>query len=61
MVGFIGILPFLRYVDEGDRGAFRDFVVDRTLERTKQEDSIYFEAFRRINVFARKPWVSGHE
>ncbi len=58
MVGFIeqpSILPFLRYVDECDRGAFRDFVVNGVLERARQEDGTYFEAFRRINVFARKP------
>src|SRR5271157_1631667 len=57
MIGFIEqpmILPFLRYVDGRDRHAFREFVIGRVLENTRQADGTYFEAFRRINVFARK-------
>jgi hypothetical protein len=31
---------------------FRDAVVERMIEKTKQRDGTYFETFRRINVYA---------
>ncbi len=48
------LVPFLKYIDEPVKQQFRDAVVARMLEETKQEDETYFETFRRINVFARK-------
>jgi trans-aconitate methyltransferase len=57
LIGWIdqpSILPFLRYINGPDRSRFRDKVVRRMLERTGQEDGMYFETFRRINVRAVK-------
>ncbi|HEY5914447.1 MAG TPA: methyltransferase domain-containing protein [Verrucomicrobiae bacterium] len=48
------LVPFLPCVVEGDRSRFRDFVVRRMLETTRQPDGRCFETFRRVNVFARK-------
>ena len=49
-----GLVPFLRHVDEKDRQHFRDAVVERMIERTRQSDGTCFETFCRINVLARK-------
>ncbi len=48
------IVPFLSRVSDRDKAAFREFVVGRMIEETKQADGRCFETFRRINVFARK-------
>lgn len=48
------LVPFLAYVNEEKKDAFREFVVHRMLEETKQEDGRCFETFRRINVSAKK-------
>jgi trans-aconitate 2-methyltransferase len=48
------LVPFLPHVEEAGRSRFRDYVVRRMLETTRQPDARYFETFRRINVFARK-------
>ncbi len=48
------IVPFLACVAEPVKASFRDFVVNRMIERTKQEDGRCFETFRRINVTATK-------
>ncbi|HUJ69343.1 MAG TPA: methyltransferase domain-containing protein, partial [Syntrophorhabdales bacterium] len=48
------LVPFLARVAEEDKAAFRGFVVRRMVEETLQPDSTCFEAFRRVNVFARK-------
>lgn len=48
------IVPFLAHVDEKTKGVFREFVVRRMIEKTKQEDGRCFETFRRINVSAQK-------
>ena len=48
------LVPFLACVAEKDRRPFRDAVVERMIERTRQRDGTYFETFRRLNVFARK-------
>jgi len=44
------LVPFLAYVDEQKKDAFREFVVRRMIKATKQEDGRCFETFRRINV-----------
>lgn len=48
------IVPFLVHVDDRKKDDFRDFVVGRMIEETKQEDGRCFETFRRINVSAAK-------
>jgi trans-aconitate methyltransferase len=48
------LVPFLAHVPETDRGAFRDVVVRRMIEETKQADGRCFETFRRINVSGTK-------
>ncbi len=57
MVGWIeqpSIVPFLAVLPETVKKSFRDLVVEKMLERTKKPDGTYFEAFKRINVYARK-------
>ena len=57
MVGWIdqpSLVPFLAKIEEPQKSPFRDFVVSRMLEETKQEDGRCFETFRRINVLAVK-------
>ena len=48
------LVPFLACVAEEDRTPFREFVIVRMIEETKQPDGRCFETFRRVNVFARK-------
>lgn len=48
------LVPFLPNVAPSARQAFREAVVDRMLERTRQTDGRYFETFRRVNLLARK-------
>ncbi len=48
------IVPFLQCIDRPDKKAFRDLIVQRMLDTTRQSNGTYFETFRRINVFARK-------
>jgi trans-aconitate 2-methyltransferase len=48
------LVPFLAYIAAEEKSAFRDFVVRRMIEKTKQVDGRCFETFRRINVLARK-------
>ena len=44
------LVPFLAHLPSDVRKPFRDFVVTRMLEETRQDDRTYFETFRRINV-----------
>ena len=48
------LVPFLAHVPLHDKGAFREFVVRRMIEETRQDDGRCFETFRRINVSATK-------
>ncbi len=48
------LVPFLAFIPDPEKSLFRDFVVNRMIEKTKQEDGRYFETFRRINVSATK-------
>ncbi len=48
------LVPFLAHVADSVKDSFRDFVVSRMMERTRQEDGRCFETFRRINVSAAK-------
>jgi len=57
MIGWIeepSLIPFLAVLPEDLKKPFRDAVVERMIERTKQRDGTYFEIFRRINVYAEK-------
>ena len=53
------LVPFLACVAEEDKALFREFVVGRMIEETKQPDGKCFETFRRVNVFARKSNAMG--
>jgi trans-aconitate 2-methyltransferase len=46
------LVPFLHHLPGADRQRFRDVVVARTLDRTRQADGAFLEKFRRINVRA---------
>ena len=48
------IVPFLKHVPPEGKDSFRDFVTERMILETKQEDSRCFETFRRINLYAIK-------
>ncbi|PKL48676.1 MAG: methyltransferase type 11 [Nitrospira bacterium HGW-Nitrospira-1] len=48
------LVPFLARVPEEDKTPFREFIVRRMIEETRQDDGKCFETFRRINVLARK-------
>jgi len=46
------LVPFLAHLEGPDRQRFRDIVLDRMVECTRQADGTFLEAFRRINVRA---------
>ncbi len=48
------LVPFIAAVPDPAKASFRDFVVRRMREETKQEDGRFFETFRRINVSGTK-------
>lgn len=48
------LVPFLAYVDDEDRRAFRDEVVRRMIATTRQPDGTFFETFRRVHVWAKR-------
>lgn len=54
MVEEAGLVPFIAVLPEDLKKLFRDTVVKRMIERTKQRDGTYFEIFRRIKVYAEK-------
>jgi len=48
------IVPFLTCVPEAGKASFREYVVRRMVEETRQADGRHFETFRRIHLLARK-------
>ena len=48
------LVPFMTFIAEQEKPSFREFVVSRMIEETKQADATCFETFRRINLLARK-------
>ncbi|MCP4552032.1 MAG: methyltransferase domain-containing protein [Bacteroidetes bacterium] len=48
------IVPLLKCVEEEDKQKFRDTVVSRMIQETKQADGTCFETFRRVNLLAEK-------
>jgi trans-aconitate 2-methyltransferase len=55
LIGWIdqpSLVPFLAHLQGSDRQRFRDIVVDRMVECTRQANGIFLEVFRRINMRA---------
>ena len=48
------LVPLLFHLPEQKRVSFRDYVVERMIEETLQDDGTCFETFRRINMTAEK-------
>jgi trans-aconitate 2-methyltransferase len=48
------LVPLLPFIPEAKRSEFRDTVVQRMIEETRQNDGRCFETFRRINLLAFK-------
>lgn len=48
------LVPFLKEIVDKDRATFRNAVVERMVQATRQPDGRCFETFRRINILARK-------
>lgn len=48
------LVPFLAHVPESVKPRFREYVIKRMIERTRQSDGRCFETFRRINAAARR-------
>jgi len=48
------IVPFIKLVDESTKESFRNEVIQKMIDKTKQTDGRCFETFRRINVYAIK-------
>jgi len=48
------LVPFLARVPDSDKRFFREYVVERMIGKTKQDNGAYFETFRRINASACK-------
>jgi trans-aconitate methyltransferase len=48
------LVPLLPYVPERGKAAFREYVIKKMIEETRQDDGRCFETFRRINVSAHK-------
>ena len=48
------LVPFLAHVPDGQKSRVREYVVNRMIEETRQDDGRCFETFRRINVSAHK-------
>ena len=48
------LVPFVVHVPDPVKNSFRNFVVNRMIEKTKQSDGTCFETFRRINISAMK-------
>jgi trans-aconitate 2-methyltransferase len=59
LVGWIdqpSLVPFLKEIRDTARAMeFRNAVVQEMLNVTRRSEGEYFETFRRLNVFARKP------
>lgn len=57
LIGWVdqpSLVPFLACIAEKDKSAFREYVIGKMIQETKQDDGRFFETFRRINLFARK-------
>lgn len=48
------LVPFMKFVPDEHKEDFRQFVIDRMIQKICQADGRCFETFRRINVVAKK-------
>lgn len=48
------LVPFMKLVPDEHKEDFRQFVIERMIQKTCQADGRCFETFRRINVVAKK-------
>jgi len=48
------LVPFLEVIPAKEKQGFRNYVVEKMIQATRQPDGRCFEPFRRINVWARK-------
>ena len=48
------IVPFIQCISDNKKKNFRDTVIKRMIEKTKEDDGRCFETFRRIDVKAVK-------
>jgi trans-aconitate methyltransferase len=48
------LVPFITCIEEQDKKSFREFVIQRMIEETRQDNGTCFETFRRINLLAQK-------
>ncbi|MCP3888456.1 MAG: methyltransferase type 11, partial [Desulfobulbaceae bacterium] len=48
------LVPLLPYIPKEKQTIFREFVINRMIEETRQNDGRCFETFRRINILAQK-------
>jgi trans-aconitate methyltransferase len=48
------LVPFMKLVPDEHKEDFRQFVIERMVQKTRHADGSCFETFRRINVVARK-------
>lgn len=48
------LVPFLAHLPDRARPRFREYVIERMIEDTRQDDGRCFETFRRIHVAARR-------
>lgn len=48
------LVPFMKLLPEVRKEEFRQFVIERMIQKTCQADGRCFETFRRINVVAKK-------
>jgi trans-aconitate 2-methyltransferase len=48
------LVPFIAFVPDENKEDFRQFVIERMIQKTCQANGKCFETFRRINVFAKK-------
>jgi trans-aconitate methyltransferase len=48
------LVPFMKLVPDEQKIDFRQFVIDRMIQKTRQVDGRCFETFRRINLVAKK-------
>jgi len=57
MIGWIeqpSIIPLIAVLPRNLRDSFRNLVIEKMIEKTKQADGTYLEIFSRINAYAEK-------
>lgn len=49
------IVPFIKYIPGEIKNTFRNEVISEMIKRTQQKNGTYFETFRRLKIYAKKP------